>query len=106
MALAIVVLENSLNSMRADVAESDKRSRDDLTQVAKFMRELSSRVDSTERVLAQTGSAGKSIAEGVAALAKFTAQKAVNTMAAGDTTYLMNGFVETRGGTSDGSVTK
>lgn len=33
-----------------------------------------------------------------------TAQKAVNTIAAGDTIYLMNGLVETRPGTSDGSV--
>lgn len=34
-----------------------------------------------------------------------TVQKAVDTMAAGDTAYLMNGLVETRPGSSDGSVT-
>ncbi|MCE9520999.1 MAG: hypothetical protein K8S25_01045, partial [Alphaproteobacteria bacterium] len=60
-------LENSLHDMRADVAESDKRSREDLTQIAKFMRELSSRVDTTERALAQSGGSSKSIVEGVGA---------------------------------------
>lgn len=59
-------LENSLSEMRADVAESDKRSRDDLTQLAKYMRELSSRVDTTERNLSQSGGAGK-LVDGVAA---------------------------------------
>jgi localization factor PodJL len=60
-------LENSVNEMRSSVAENDKRSREDLSQLAKFMRELSSRVDTAERAASQVGGAGKSLVEGVAA---------------------------------------
>lgn len=64
---ALDQLQKRLNEMRNDVADNDKRSREDLNQIAKFMRDVSSRVDSTERALSQPGGADKSLADGVTA---------------------------------------
>lgn len=52
-------LETSITSMRTEVVEADRRTRDDITQMAKFMRDLGSRVEQVER--------GSSIAESVTA---------------------------------------
>ncbi len=64
---AMARLEASIAEVRGGVADSEKRSRDDLTQLAKFMRELGSRVEATERGLAQSSGQTKSLTEGVAA---------------------------------------
>ena len=54
-------LETWISDVRHDVADSEKRSREDISQLAKFMRELGSRVDTTERSVAQTNGASKSV---------------------------------------------
>ena len=64
---ALVRLEASIAEVRSGAVESDRRSRDDLTQLAKFMRELGSRVEATERVVQNAGGQTKSLTEGVAA---------------------------------------
>ena len=64
---ALDQLQKRSNEMRAEVADNDKRSRDDLTQISKFMRDLSSRVDSAERTLSQPAGADRSIVDGVGA---------------------------------------
>ncbi len=56
---ALVRLESSITSMRGEVADADRRTRDDITQMAKFMRDLGARVDSVER--------GSTLAESVSA---------------------------------------
>lgn len=62
---AMARLEAQIGDVRHDIADSEKRSREDLTQLAKFMRELGTRVDTAERNAAQGG--GKSLVEGVSA---------------------------------------
>lgn len=57
-------LETWINDVRHDVADSEKRSREDISQLAKFIHELGTRVDVTERNLANGGS---KVSEGVAA---------------------------------------
>ncbi|MEQ1754078.1 MAG: hypothetical protein ABL973_08080 [Micropepsaceae bacterium] len=52
-------LEASITSMRGEVVEADRRTRDDITQMAKFMRDLGSRVEQVER--------GSTISESVTA---------------------------------------
>ncbi len=52
---ALIRLEASIAEVRHGVADSEKRSRDDLTQLARFMRELGNRVDAQERTLAAGG---------------------------------------------------
>jgi localization factor PodJL len=42
-------LEASITSMRGEVIDADRRTRDDITQMAKFMRDLGTRVDNVER---------------------------------------------------------
>ncbi len=56
---ALVRLETSITSMRSEVADADRRTREDITQMAKFMRDLGTRVDSVER--------GSTLAESVSA---------------------------------------
>ena len=56
---ALVRLETSITSMRGEVADADRRTREDITQMAKFMRDLGARVDSVER--------GSTLAESVSA---------------------------------------
>jgi localization factor PodJL len=46
---ALMRLEASIAEVRHGVVDNEKRSRDDLTQLARFMRELNSRVEQTER---------------------------------------------------------
>ncbi len=64
---ALTRLETWINDVRHDVADSEKRSREDISQLAKFMRELGSRVDTTEKTVAQVNSNSKSVSEGVSA---------------------------------------
>ena len=64
---ALTRLEASIAEVRNGAVESDKRSRDDLTQLAKFMRELGSRVEATERGMQNASGQTKSLTEGVAA---------------------------------------
>jgi localization factor PodJL len=52
---ALTRLENWINDVRHDVADSEKRSREDMSQIAKYMRELGSRVDAAERNTTQSG---------------------------------------------------
>lgn len=52
---ALVRLEASIAEVRHGVIDTDKRSRDDMTQLARFMRELGNRVDATERNFANGG---------------------------------------------------
>lgn len=42
-------LEASIASMRGEVVDADRRTREDITQMAKYMRDLGSRVDTVER---------------------------------------------------------
>lgn len=42
-------LETSITSMRSEVVEADRRTREDISQMAKFMRDLGTRVDAVER---------------------------------------------------------
>ncbi len=64
---ALEQLQKRLNEMRSDVADNDKRSREDLNQISKFMRDLSSRVDSAERFASQPSGADKSLVDSVGA---------------------------------------
>ena len=57
-------LETWINDVRHDVADSEKRSREDISQLAKFIHELGTRVDVTER---NQASGGSKVSEGVAA---------------------------------------
>lgn len=52
---ALVRLEASIAEVRHGVVDNEKRSRDDLTQLARFMRELGNRVDAQERALSNGG---------------------------------------------------
>jgi localization factor PodJL len=52
---ALVRLEASIAEVRHGVVDNEKRSREDLTQLARFMRELGNRVDAQERSLASGG---------------------------------------------------
>jgi localization factor PodJL len=52
---ALMRLEASIAEVRHGVVDNEKRSRDDLTQLARFMRELGNRVDAQERTLASGG---------------------------------------------------
>lgn len=52
---ALMRLEASIAEVRHGVVDNEKRSRDDLTQLARFMRELGTRVDAQERTLASGG---------------------------------------------------
>lgn len=62
-------LEQSITSMRGEVVEADRRTRDDITQMAKFMRDLGSRVEQVER--------GSNISESITA--RFDALEARST---------------------------
>jgi localization factor PodJL len=55
---ALVRLEASIAEVRHGVVDNEKRSRDDLTQLARFMRELGNRVDAQDRTLANGGGNG------------------------------------------------
>lgn len=55
---ALVRLEASIAEVRHGVIDTEKRSRDDMTQLARFMRELGNRVDAQERTLANGGGNG------------------------------------------------
>ncbi len=55
---ALIRLEASIAEVRHGVVDNEKRSRDDLTQLARFMRELGNRVDAQERTLANGGGNG------------------------------------------------
>lgn len=55
---ALARLEASIAEVRHGVVDNEKRSRDDLTQLARFMRELGNRVDATERSMANGGGNG------------------------------------------------
>ncbi len=57
---ALVRLEASIAEVRHGVIDTDKRSRDDMTQLARFMRELGNRVDATERGMANASGNGVS----------------------------------------------
>jgi localization factor PodJL len=46
---AIARLETSISSMRGDVMDADRRTREDMTHMAKYMRDLGLRVESAER---------------------------------------------------------
>ncbi len=46
---ALARLEASIASMRGEVVDADRRTREDITQMAKYMRDLGSRVDTVER---------------------------------------------------------
>jgi localization factor PodJL len=46
---ALARLESSIASMRGEVVDADRRTREDITQMAKYMRDLGSRVDTVER---------------------------------------------------------
>jgi localization factor PodJL len=46
---ALARLESSVASMRGEVVDADRRTREDITQMAKYMRDLGSRVDTVER---------------------------------------------------------
>ncbi|MBL9097906.1 MAG: SEL1-like repeat protein [Alphaproteobacteria bacterium] len=63
---ALTRLEAWISDVRHDVADSEKRSREDISQLAKFMRELGTRVDTTEKNLAQVGNGAKAVTENVA----------------------------------------
>ena len=64
---ALTRLETWINDVRHDVADSEKRSREDISQLAKFMRELGTRVDTTEKTVAQVTGATKNVNDGVSA---------------------------------------
>jgi len=64
---ALTRLETWINDVRHDVADSEKRSREDISQLAKFMRELGTRVDTTEKTVAQVSGSSKNVSEGVSA---------------------------------------
>ncbi|MFM9865249.1 MAG: hypothetical protein ACKVRO_16765 [Micropepsaceae bacterium] len=55
---ALVRLEASIAEVRHGVVDNEKRSRDDLTQLARFMRELGNRVDTQERNATNGGGNG------------------------------------------------
>jgi localization factor PodJL len=55
---ALARLEVSISEVRHGVIDNEKRSRDDLTQLARFMRELGNRVDAQERSVANGGGNG------------------------------------------------
>ncbi|NOT39200.1 MAG: hypothetical protein HOP13_01775 [Alphaproteobacteria bacterium] len=55
---ALVRLEASIAEVRHGVVDNEKRSRDDLTQLARFMRELGNRVDAQERNATNGGGSG------------------------------------------------
>lgn len=63
---ALTRLEAWISDVRHDVADSEKRSREDISQLAKFMRELGTRVDATEKNVAQVGNSAKAVTESVA----------------------------------------
>jgi localization factor PodJL len=46
---AVSRLEETISSMRGEVADADRRTREDMTHMAKYMRDLSHRVESAER---------------------------------------------------------
>jgi localization factor PodJL len=46
---AVSRLEETISSMRGEVADADRRTREDMTHMAKYMRDLSQRVESAER---------------------------------------------------------
>lgn len=63
---ALMRLEASIAEVRHGVVDNEKRSRDDMTQLARFMRELGTRVDATERQFQSFGNSAQ-LNEGVTA---------------------------------------